>query len=200
MGLSKKDIYNNALQKVSRQRVSTVDDGSYEANLCNELFTRVLDHALFEHNWSSCTFRAKLVETVDIPVIGYIHSYQLPNDCIRIIQAYYSTEKWSFDFEWELQNRELLTDQPEVYIKYIQRPSNFEQLNPQLTEVLVWRLALELAMPMQLDRQDEQFMRNTYEANILPRAKALDSMESRYLEYEENPWVESLNNNFPQNY
>lgn len=199
MGLSKKDIYNNALQKVSRQRISTVDDGSYEANLCNDLFPRILDSALYEHSWNCCTSRVALVKLDETPDFAYTNTFKLPNDCIRVIQAYYDSEKWSFDFQWEIQGSTILTDADTVYLKYVARPTNFEELNPSMTDVLVYRLALELAMPLQLDRQDEQYLRNQYETNILPRAKSIDSMQSRYLEYEENPWVESLNSYFPHN-
>jgi hypothetical protein len=198
MGLSQKDIYNNALQKVSRRRISTIDDGSYEANLCNDLFPRTLDNTLYEHNWNSCAKRAELVKLSEAPPHGYANAFQLPNDCVRVIQGYYNERKESFDFEWQIEGRTLLTNQESVFLRYVFRPTNFEALNSAITECIVFKLAMALVIPLQLDRADEQSMLQEYERITLPRAKSLDSMESRYLEFEENPWIESMQNDYPQ--
>lgn len=198
MGLSQKDIYNNALQKVSRRRISTIDDGSYEANLCNDLFTLALEDTLYEHNWSSCSARIELVKLSGDPPHGYTNRFQLPNDCVRVIQGYYNERKESFDFEWQIEGRTLLTNQESVFLRYVFRPTNFEALNPAITNCIVFKLAMALAVPLQLDRADENALLQQYERITLPRAKALDSMESRYLEFEENPWIESMQNDFPQ--
>lgn len=197
MGLSLKDIYNNSLQKVSRSRITAVDDGSYEANLCNELFTRVLDNTLYEHPWSSCMKRIALTKLSEAPAAKYVNAFQLPNDCVRLVQAYYDSGAESFDFQWQIEGRTLVTDAEAVYIWYVFRPTNYEQLNSPLIECLVYKMAIELATPLQLERDDALALRQEYETNILPRAKALDSSESRYVEFEENPWVEALYRGYP---
>lgn len=195
MALSKKDIYNNALSKVSRKRISSVDDGSFEANLCNDLFPKALNDALYEHAWGSCRKFAKLVAKSATPIHSFEYAYQLPNDYVRIIQAYYAESKHYFDFLWEIQGDTLLTSRDEVYIKYIHVPENIEILNTALANVVVYKLAMALCFPMQADGDRENQLMQQYEQIALPRAKAQDSMETRNLEYEEEPWIESLNKN-----
>ena len=192
MGLSKKEVYNNALSKVCRKRITSVDDDSHEANLCNDLYAKALDDAVSEHSWSSLTKRVQLVETLGSPVMTYAKSFQLPNDFNRLINAYYSSDAWSYDFVWEIQKTELLTDETTVYIKYIHEPATTEVMSAPLTNVLVQKLAIALAFPMNADPAREDQLLVQYETNILPRAKSIDSMDSHFVEVEENPAIESL--------
>lgn len=192
MGLSKKELYNNALAKVTRKRVSSVDENTFEANTCNELYPKALNDACFEHSWSSLIKRVALVETSDSPVAAYDNSFQLPNDYIKLVNAYNSTSKDSFDFEWEIQGSLFLTNESTVYIKYVHLPSSPNIMNPPLTNVVAYKLAIALAFPMNAKPEREGQLILQYEQNALPRAKAQDSQESRYIEFEENPWIESL--------
>lgn len=192
MALSKKQIFNNALSKVCRKRITSVDDGTYEANLCNSLYDSALMEALWEHSWSSAIKRVKLVETASDPLFAYGKSHQLPNDYIRLIQAYKSTDNQDFDFQWELQGKLLLSDYSDIYTKYIYLPASPESMNMPLTTVVTYKLAIALCFPLKAEGDRENQLMSQYESNVLPRAKALDSQESRFIEFEENPWVESL--------
>ncbi len=192
MALSKKQIYNNALSKVSRSSISSVDEESYESNLCNSLYGKVEQEVLWEHTWSSQTKSVLLVETAADPLSRYGKSFQLPNDYVRLFNAYRSSDKQDFDFEYEIEGKLFLTDESTVYLKYIYRPPSPESMNMPLTNCVIQKLAIALAFPMKAKSDRENQLLVQYENNILPRAKSLDSQESRYIEFEENPWVESL--------
>ncbi len=192
MGLSKVDIYNNALLKVSKKLVSTTDDGSFEEKICSQLFPQALQRTLGCHNWSSTIRRAELNRIIGTPSFGYQYQYQLPNDCVKVVRAYKSTLKDDFDFYWVTEGRLLLSDTEVVYIKYVREPQNTDQLNTHITDVLIWNLALGLCYPFTGDDNRERALRQEFETVILPRAKANDAMESREVEFEESPWIESL--------
>ena len=192
MGLSKKELYNNALAKVTRKRIADVDEGTFESKACNELYPKALNDALFEHSWSSVIRRVQLVEVTPAPAIIYEHAFQLPNDYVKMVNAYSSIEKDSFDFEWEIDGTTLITNEASVYIKYVYLPASTEVMNPPLTSVVVHKLAMALAYPVNADEKREDQLATQYEMNVLPRAKSGDSMESRYQEFEENPWVEGM--------
>jgi len=192
MALSRKQIYNNALSKVCRKRISSVDEESFESNLCNSLYDTALIEVLWEHSWSSAIKRIKLVETAGNPLFAYEKSFQLPNDYIRLVQAYKSTDNQDFDFEWELSGKLFLANYSDVYIKYISLPTSDESMNMPLTTVVTHKLAIALSYPMKADESREAQLVNQYESLVLPRAKSVDSMENRFVEFEENPWVESL--------
>ena len=191
MGLSKTQIYNNALLKVSKKQIDTPDDDSFEANTCNALWDMALERTLACHNWSSTIKNVALDSTLDTPnMFGY--SFQLPNDCVKILKAYKSTDRDDFDFEWVTEERELLTNESTVYIDYIAKPASTEFLNAHITDVIIWNLAMSLTFPFTGDDNRERVLREEFERIVLPRAKAGDAMESREIQYEESPWIHSL--------
>ena len=192
MGLPLKSIYNNALSKVCRKRLASVDEGSYQSNICNELYPNALRDALNESSWSSALKRVKLVQLSDSPVAGYSNAFRIPNDFVRLINAYTGTDRDSFDFQWEIQGSTLITNESDVYIKYVAVPLTSEEMNQSLTNAVVQKLAIMLAFPMQADGDREDQLIVQYENKVLPRAKATDAMDSRYLEFEENPAIESM--------
>ena len=196
MGLSKTQIYNNALLKVSKKQVDTPDDETFEADMCNALWEQALDRSLACHNWKSAIKTVQLTETSGSPTM-YDYTFQLPNDCIEILKAYKSTDRDDFDFEWDTHGSEFYTDQSTIYIKYVARPTNTEFLSTHLTDVIIWNLAIAISYPMTNDGAREGELRQELESIILPRARANDAMQGREIEYEESPWIESFNGTSP---
>lgn len=192
MGLSKTDIYNNALLKVSKLTVSSPDDRTTQSKTCNALWDQAFRRTLACHNWSSTIKRVALDRLSTAPTTGYEYQYQLPNDCVKVIRAYRSTAHDDFDFEWVTEGNALLSDESVVYIKYVSMPTNTEGLNAHITDVLIWNLAMALCFPFTGDDNRERALRQEFEQVVLPRAKAGDAMESREIEWEESPWIESL--------
>ena len=197
MGLSKTQIYNNALLKVSKKQVDTPDDDTFEANTCNALWDMALDRTLACFNWSSTIKNAVLDATLDTPTM-WEYSFQLPNDWVKTIKAYNSTDRDDFDFEWREYGREFRTNDSLIYIDYIARPASTEFLNSHITDVLIWNLAMALSFPFTGEDSRERVLREEFERVILPRAKANDAMESREIQYEESPWVESMYGSNPE--
>jgi len=193
MATTKRELFNLALSKVTRTRISSVDEGSDESNYCNEYFGIALDHVLFEHQWSACTTVVSLQELSTAPPHKYDHRFQLPATYIRLHQCFYSEREDSFDFEWQKFGDQIWTNRDAVWARYTYRPENIEQMNPPLVDCVAQYLGHLLASPLSKDDAREQQLLTQYESLLLPRAKALDSMESRYLEFEESPWIESLN-------
>ena len=191
MGLSKTQIYNNALLKVSKKQIDTPEDGTFEANTCNALWDMAIERTLACHNWSSTIKNVALDSTLDTPNM-FSYSFRLPNDCVKILKAYNSTDRDYFDFEWVTQEREFLTNESTVYIDYIAKPTTTEFLNAHITDVIIWNLAMALSFPFTGEDGRERVLREEFERIVLPRAKAGDAMESREIQYEESPWIESL--------
>ena len=193
MATTKRELFNLALSKVTRKRIGSVDEGSDESNYCNEYFGIAQAHVLFDHPWSACTTVASLQEVAGDPPHGYTNNFQLPKVYVRLHQCFFSERQDSFDFEWQKFGDQIWTNRDTLWARYTFTPENIEQMNPPLIDSLAQYLGSLLASPISTDAAREAQLLSQYETLILPRAKALDSMESRYLEFEESPWVESLN-------
>ena len=194
MPVSKKELFNAALSKVTRDMIDSVDEDSTEAKFCRELYPTALSDVLIEHSWTSQVKLVLLVKLELAPDHAYANRFQLPADFSRLIQAYYDSSKDSFDFEWEVRGKELWTNSAAVYIKYVAWPQSTEAMNGAIIMALTQRLAILLAFPLSADGDREDQLLKQYETIYLPRSKAIDSMESRYVEFEEEPLIEAMMN------
>jgi hypothetical protein len=192
MAISKKELFNSALGKVGGAMITSPEDGSTEAKRCSELWDHCLEEVLFEHNWSSAATIMELQKLDGQPPHGYEYRYQLPSTFIRLIQAYSDTRPDSFDFVWRKFGDQIWTDESQVFIAGVFIPQNVEVFNAPLQSAVIHRLAYHLCMPISRDPKREEQLEAQYERKVLPRAKAIDSMESRFIEFEENPWVDAL--------
>jgi hypothetical protein len=83
------DICNIALGHIQARRISSMSDGSTEANLCNTHYNQIRESLLQEYDWPFARKRSPslglLYEYGDDEVPdGWQYGYQLPTDCLAI--------------------------------------------------------------------------------------------------------------------
>jgi hypothetical protein len=81
------DIANSALTKLGADRILNLADNQKEAREINAIYTMRRDALLRAYNWSFAMTRANLSALVDTPAWGYSYFYQLPTDCLRVVQV-----------------------------------------------------------------------------------------------------------------
>ena len=88
------DICNRALSRVGEARITSLTDDSKQARACNGAYTHIRDEVFRAHPWNSVITRAKLAKLADAPAFGYDAHYQLPADCLRVVEVYDTTLPW----------------------------------------------------------------------------------------------------------
>lgn len=81
------EIANSALTKLGAARITTLSDNSKSAREINAVFELRRNHLLRSHNWSFAMERTTLPALTDTPAWGYSYLYQLPTDCVRVVQV-----------------------------------------------------------------------------------------------------------------
>lgn len=81
------EISNSALTKLGAKRIMDLSDNQKEAREINAIFTIRRDYLLRAYNWSFAMKRASLSALVTTPTWGYTTEYQLPSDCLRVVQV-----------------------------------------------------------------------------------------------------------------
>ena len=81
------EIVNSALTKLGAARIMSLDDNVKEAREMHALYDLRRDALLRAHNWSFSMKRTSLPALVDAPAWGYTYAYQLPGDCLRVVQV-----------------------------------------------------------------------------------------------------------------
>ena len=161
---SEVDICNIALGKLGANPIATFLDGTTEANLCGLQYPILRDAVLAARAWTFATTRLQITSGIPPDPIpsGWGYAYLVPNDSLRIIQAYVPNPAGAviqyidtqFDaiytqIDWERLIDYLYTNQgPTIWVKYIRRVTDTSKFDPNFIEALATRIAMELAIPI----------------------------------------------------
>lgn len=172
--MSKVSICNQALNRLSISAITSLTENSKQARAMNLIFDQVYKDALSIRSWNFATTRVQLGRLTASPNSGYTYQYQLPTDCIRIIKIVNSS---LYEIEYRIEGKQLLTDEPSVYVEYVKNITDFGMLPPTFTSYLILSLALEACFSLTgnvslADRLTQEKMLK------LREAKKADAIES----------------------
>jgi hypothetical protein len=181
---SKLDIINDALLELGDTTIGDLDEDSTEANIARSTFDQTRDELLDEHPWRFAQTRLALTELSPAPIFGYAHRYQLPNNHIRVISV-----NDIEDGEWDVEGKELLTDEGEVEVVYTRRVEETGLWSPRFTATLIKRLAMKwsesLTSSTSLSDRAEKKADRTER-----KAKSADGQEGSSRRIENYGWIE----------
>lgn len=147
------DIANSALTKLGEDRITSLSDNVKAAREINAVFTLRRDKLLRSYNWSFAMKRASLPALSDAPDWGYSLAYQLPSDCLRVVQVndIYSIPGIG-DFigagpdeePYRIEGQTIVTDfTAPLKVRYIRRITNTAEFDACFVEAFAYDLALE---------------------------------------------------------
>ena len=168
------DIANRALMLLGSREITSFTENSNEAKTAKNLYMSTRDYVLRAYPWASLKKRAKLVELADKPVNGYRHQYQLPNDCIRVVEVHSpSRDKVT---KWEVEGTKVLCDYSPLSVVYLANDVPEIDYSTQLVQALVYRLASEMAYPITGNNTTMSNFAALFE-NVIQEARTTDSLE-----------------------
>lgn len=182
-------IANAALQLIkSSKQITSITQGTKEANAVEVIYEELRDACLEMHVWNFATKRVKLAQLTDTPTFGWDYSYQLPADNLRIISVHPSTSVHS-SVPYRIEGQTLSADAENIYLKYIARITDPNQMTATfrlaLSKLLASRLAVTLAQSTSLSKEMyEQFV-----GEDMPTAKGADSVQEYVQMLPESHWV-----------
>lgn len=194
MAVSETDIVNAALRLIGAGRITSLTEGSKNANVANDLYEITRDDLLRSHNWNFATKRTTLARSSTAPASEFAYGYVLPANWIRTVSVHdndagvgtvaHRTEELA-DAGVILSNAETL------YLRYIYRATDPNRLSADFVSALEIALARDLAPGVanasaarvdQLERRAQQ---------VLARAKSVDAQGSMPEMRPVGSWVSS---------
>lgn len=133
------EICNSALIKVGAQRILSLTDPNERARLMNEQYPKVRDELLYSHPWNFAIERVALA-AVTAPIFGFDSAFQLPTDCLRVVETDLPTTE-----AWKIEKDKLLCNSDAVQILYIKKITATNVYSPAFCEALAYRLAADIA-------------------------------------------------------
>lgn len=169
-------IANKALRRVGNYRIQSLDETNEAARAVRDVYEAVRDSVLSRHPWNCALVRASLAADADAPAWGYAKAFTLPTDpyCLRVWRL---SEEDHGDAEWRVVGRKLHTDEAApLYVEYISRVTDPEQLAPYLADVISAHIAAEVAFRLSESNTKAETLRQWAEEE-LRHARSLDGQE-----------------------
>ena len=123
-GDSKLTICNDALLMLGASEMTSFNEGTDSAKICDRLYDDLKKYILSIYPWSFAKVKVQLARTTDTPVTEWKYVYALPADIIGTPKAVFTTAtaggKPETEFElYYVDQPRLLTDHETVYVDYV---------------------------------------------------------------------------------
>lgn len=141
-GSSWVELCNRALARLGKERISSLTTGDELTNYCNIFLGEAIEGILSVHSWNGAKKRIQLAELAITPEYRFAHAYALPVDFVNLCSASID------DSEYWIEGSEFLTDEAEVWITYVARPSDPTILPGYLKLAITTKLAFLLTTPL----------------------------------------------------
>lgn len=200
------DICNLALLRIgTRSSISSLSEGSAEANACALAYPVVRDALLAQHRWGFATRRVMLAD-LGFPPDGWRFRYAYPADCLhaRGIHAPHRglgecepTHRRRYAGRFEVSGdldasgnpiKVILADLPRAELVYTAQVTAPSQYDAAFIEALSWMLGAELAITLTGDKIIAQGCLQTA-AVVIGGAKANDANESPEIHDRPADWI-----------
>jgi hypothetical protein len=168
-------ICNRALDFLGADPITSLEDGSKPAGLCQRNFAPAADAVLRLYPWNAAQRRARLASLGERPAWGYAHQYQLPQGplpayCLRVLEI-------AGGGDYRIEGRRILSDlPPPLDILYIGRIADAAEYDALLAEAVAARLALQLAGNLTESAARIEAVRS-HLRDVLQQARIADAQE-----------------------
>lgn len=180
------DICNIALSRIGGESITSIDEGTRQARLCQIHYDPSLNAELRGHPWNFATKRVSLALNVAVPVYEYSNQFSLPDDWLRVIRI--NEDEVCNDYRVE--GRKLLTNNTVVYLEYIAKVTDPNQMDAQFIDVFAQRLAAEVAYPLTKNQTITDGAWKVYNQKIR-LARGMDAQEGTPRNIEADLWLGS---------
>lgn len=184
-------ICNLALGEIGVPRITALTEASQPARYCALFYAQTRDEVLQAAPWAFAIKRVTLSRLADSPAFGWAFQYQIPTDCLAVLQlnAWQASEARDL---YEIEGDRLLTDAEEAQLRYTARIEDSEVFPPLFVQALYTKLASKLAQPLSGNRSLSGDLLGEFEKLVQPlaaKANAREGRPRRKLPYVESDFV-----------
>lgn len=145
---SQTGICNIAMRKLGAARITSIDDGTEQANILLDIYDSCLDAELAAHPWTFASTRALIPADATAPEFGWAQAFPKPTGFLKMVEI---GENWCFYRSdcgplFAVEGKAILTNAiSPLKIRYVRRMTNPGDLVPLFVQSFACRLAAESA-------------------------------------------------------
>lgn len=172
------DVVNVAMRLIGQSPITSLSDGTTNANTADDLYEEVRDDLLRSHPWNFATKRVQLARSSTDPTFEFDYAYVLPSDWLRTISVHdndaghgtvlYRTEQVGG------QNC-IVASSDAIYLRYVASVTDPNLMSADFRRAFALSLARDLAIPI----SSSNSMQDKYDSmasRALARARSSDAM------------------------
>lgn len=139
LAISDVSICNSALAKLGADRITSLEQDTKIARLCNERYPFVRNEVLRAYPWNFAKKRVSLSADATAPSFGWAYRFVIPSDCVRVLREDF------VDVEYTIEGRYILSDDSSFNLLYVFEETNAGNYDYMFSEMLAMRLAADIA-------------------------------------------------------
>lgn len=177
MASSATEICNLALGHLGERRINSLDEDEVSARACALHYASTRDELLRSHRWNFAQTRVALSRLEEDPAFGWSYQFQLPADCLRVLEVNDSEIGDVISDEFIIEGRNILTDADEVNLVYTKRIEDVSMFDVLFVKALAAALAVMLSETIRGASGKTAELVQLYERVIGPLARRTDANE-----------------------
>jgi hypothetical protein len=190
-------IINRGLSDLGADRISDRSDNCKEAREMDACYDEVLAAELRAHNWRFSLTRAALSALSTTPAFQYEFEYQLPTDCLKVIQVgqtYIASQtdyRLSDEAHFVIEGRKILTNRPApLNIRYVRKltAGDAQTMDASFVVCMAARLAITTCKAITASSSQMDDLRELYKAR-LNEASLADAIETAPAVLADDSWL-----------
>lgn len=193
---SQTEIANRALTKIGEARILSLSDNVEAARVVYSCWSHVRDAELRARNWNFSMTRTSLAALVSAPAWGFQYQYQLPADCLRVIQVdeHFSGPSMSdyrtrSEAAHQIEGGKILTDiGAPLKIRYVARVEDTGIWDALFVEAFACRLAAEVCERLTQSNTKRDMAWQEYKTAIREAVRA-DAIENPPEPLPDDTWM-----------
>lgn len=166
---SQVQIINIALTRLGADPIASLTDSSTEAKVANVLWETARRSSLRDHPWNFAVTEVELAQIYGATTHGYKYVYQLPADCLRLLEVYGGAD-------YKQSGRRLATNAEQCVIKYVKDVIDTTEWDALFVDVMAQRLCAEMAYAITKSQTTADSNFQLY-AQKLAKARFVDATE-----------------------
>lgn len=193
---SKIDVINMAFTRVGDDTITSINENTERAGLAKILWDMALANELRAHVWKFAIKRASLPALVSTPAYGFNYEYQLPADCLRILQIgemYPNVSIGDYitsdDSLYHIEGKKILTNMVSpLSIRYVALMSNTEDWDASFPMVFAMRMAMLMCEKLSDSAPKLETIAKDYGSYLLNASKA-NALETAPVTLPSSSWI-----------
>lgn len=182
---SQTEIANITLQMLGEDEITGITENNKRARAIKACYNSVLDLTIRSYNWNFAMKRDSIAAYVASPAFGYGKQFQLPGDCLRVVQVGETRPVYGLDdyptgqeMPYQVEGRIIATDlEAPLPLRYLYRVTDSNQFDASFIFVFAVNMAMQCCKQLTGSNTLKESLREDRK-RFVREAKLMDAIEN----------------------